>query len=287
MYKRQFYDGVSGENPEYMANAIWKNVPLRHPDLFTDTDQPGADALKLAVGEALGLQIDFYVMLRINGLVSLIDAMGGIVLNVNERIPLAGSKDRPDLTKGYIEIGADQRLSGYQAMWYARARYTSANGDNSRMGRQTCVVKAIIEQADPATMLTKYEAIAKASQDIVTTDLPQELLPAMVTLAMRVRDGNTRRYLFATNKDGFKPWDPDFDAMRAKVEASLQETSDQPSTPATSKPAATSSATGSPTIGTSTSSASKPPVTSSGVTPSSSASATSENLDDVCAFNPS
>ncbi|HSN42803.1 MAG TPA: LCP family protein, partial [Propionibacteriaceae bacterium] len=101
IYPNGFYDGVSGENPEYMANAIWKNVPLRHPDLFTDTDQPGADALKMAVGEALGLQIDYYVMLRINGLINLIDAMGGIVLNVNERIPLAGSKDRPDLTRGY------------------------------------------------------------------------------------------------------------------------------------------------------------------------------------------
>ncbi len=275
VYPNGFYDGVSGENLEYMANAIWKNVPLSHPELFTDTDQPGADALKMAVGEALGLQIDYFLMLRIDGLVKLINAMGGITLNVNERIPLAGSKDHPGLTKGYIEIGANQKLNGYQAMWYARARYTSANGDNSRMGRQTCVVKAIIDQADPATMLTKYESIAKASQDLISTDLPQEILPAMVTLALRVRDGTIRRYLFATDKDGFQPWDPDFDAMRAKVKTSLEESSAEP--PASAAPTATSTAKPS------TSSSSRP---SSAGSPSSSPSTTSENLDDVCAFNP-
>ena len=49
------------------------------------------------------------------------------------------------------------------------------------MDRQRCVINAIIKQANPTNMLARYEQIAKASKDIVRTDIPQEVLPLMVT----------------------------------------------------------------------------------------------------------
>ncbi|MCO4883554.1 hypothetical protein, partial [Paraburkholderia caribensis] len=52
-----------GNNPDYMANEIWSTVKARYVDRMGATDYPGADALKLATGEALGLKIDYFVML--------------------------------------------------------------------------------------------------------------------------------------------------------------------------------------------------------------------------------
>ena len=51
------------------------------------TDNPGADFLKLGVGEALGLHIDYYVLVNLDGFSQLVDALGGITVNVNYYVP--------------------------------------------------------------------------------------------------------------------------------------------------------------------------------------------------------
>ena len=133
LYPDGYTDG-HGDNAQYFANAIWAHVPAEHPDLFVGTDYPGADALKLGLEGAVGLKIDYFVALNIDGLVGLIDAMGGVTLNVNERLPIGGDSSgrRP---VGYIEPGPSQVMSGYNAMWYARSRLGSTDFD--RMSRQS------------------------------------------------------------------------------------------------------------------------------------------------------
>ena len=64
------------------------------------------------------------------------------------------------------------------------------------MDRQRCVIDAIIKQANPANMLARYEDIAKAGKELVKTDMPQEVLPLMVDLSLRVKDGNVRSVVF-------------------------------------------------------------------------------------------
>ena len=78
------------------------------------------------------------------------------------------------------------------------------------MDRQRCVINAIIKQANPANMLARYEDIAKAGKDIVKTDMPREVLPLMVDLCLRVKDGNVRSVVFKHGVDGFFSPDPDF-----------------------------------------------------------------------------
>ena len=82
------------------------------------------------------------------------------------------------------------------------------------MDRQRCVINAIIKQANPANMLARYEDIAKAGKDIVYTDMPREVLPLMVDLSLRVKDGNVRSVVFKHGVDGFLSPDPDFALMR-------------------------------------------------------------------------
>ena len=76
------------------------------------------------------------------------------------------------------------------------------------MDRQRCVINAIIKQANPANMLARYEDIAKAGKDIVKTDMPQEVLPLMVDLSLRVKDGNVRSVVFKHGVDGFSQPQP-------------------------------------------------------------------------------
>ena len=206
-----------GSNPDYMANEIWSTVSAHHVDRMGETDYPGADALKLATGEALGLKIDYFVMLDIDGLQKLIDALGGVTVNVNERLPIAGNTEgkKPD---GYLKVGPDQHLDGYHAMWYARSR--SESTDYDRMGRQSCLMKAVLDQASPQTVLTRFESIADASGQMVVSDIPQGMLPAFVDLAINMRDANINRVVFTNGKHGFVSANPDYDLVRKQASQS-------------------------------------------------------------------
>ncbi|GAB2490822.1 hypothetical protein GCM10027030_26210 [Luteococcus sediminum] len=293
-YPDGYWDGQSRENPEYELNSVYKNVPATHPDLFTGTDYPGADALKIAVEGITGLKPDYFVMLSIDGLTELIDAMGGVDLNVNTRIPVGGNNDGKAAT-GWIEPGPHRHLNGYYAMWYARSRQNVTDSD--RMARQGCVVKAVIEQANPQNILTRYEAIAQASTNAFVTDIPQDVAPAMVDLALRMKDGQRQRVLFAYPRtkylDGspFEPWDPDQAKMQQLVQQGIEKSTARAS--ATPQPAQETGPAGQPTApanpGTNPAATAPENPTPDEATPSSSSSARAAevSLDDACAYDPS
>lgn len=264
VYPNGFYDGYNGDDAEFMLNAMYGNVPAAHPDILGETDNLGADAMKLSVGEALGLKIDYYALVNLQGFTKLINALGGITVNINAYIPIGGATDTGVLPIEFLAPGADQKLAGREALWYARGRF--GGDDFERMDRQRCVINSVIRQANPQTVLTRYEAIANASKSIVYTDIPQENLSALLDLALRVRDAKTRSVVFKSGKKGFVSANPDFDVMRKRVAAALDETKKAPAQP--EAPAAPK----------------KPKKSSS--TPSAEPTAASENTDQTCAYDP-
>ena len=225
-YPYGFTDG-DGNNAEFFLNAMYRNVPNTVPkDLLGETDDLGADAMKLSVGEALGLKVDYYMLINLQGFSKMINALGGIRLNVNTYIPIGGCTDCNRRPTEYIKPGKNRKMTGRNALWFARGRYGS--DDFQRMDRQRCVINAIIEQANPTTMLSRYEDIAKAGKTIVFTDMPQEVLPAMVDLSLRVKDGNVRSIVFKHGVDGFLSPNPNFSLMRKRVKAAISEAKKDP-----------------------------------------------------------
>ncbi|MEE8867740.1 MAG: LCP family protein [Acidipropionibacterium acidipropionici] len=280
-------DGFSnghGDDANFFANALWTTVENEHKDAMGATDYPGADALKLGIGEALGLKLDYFMMLDIDGLQKFIEAIGGVTVNVNERLPIAGNTEGKAPT-GYIEVGPNRHLSGYNAMWYARSR--SASTDYDRMGRQSCLIKAVLDQVDPKTVVTRFEAIASASGDMVVSDIPEKMLPAFVELALRVRGGNINRLLFTQGRNGFQPYDPDYDLIRKQVKQTIsaagnKANKNKPVTKASPKISTTPSTTPTPKKTASSSPDSGP----ASASPSASSSAVSQSVTDVCAYHP-
>ena len=221
-YPYGFTNG-DGQNAEYFLNAMYRNVPRAVPkDVLGPTDNLGADVLKLSVGEATGLKVDYYVLINLEGFSKMINALGGIRLNINTYIPIGGDTDKHIPPKDYLKPGPNQKLNGRSALWYARGRYGS--DDFARMDRQRCVINAIIKQANPKNMLARYEDVANAGKQLVYTDIPQEVLPLMVDLSLRVKDGNVRSVVFKSGVAGFYSSNPDFTMMRKRVKVALGET---------------------------------------------------------------
>jgi LCP family protein required for cell wall assembly len=267
-YPNGFTDG-DGNNAEYFLNAMYDNVPNNVPkDLLGETDNLGADVMKLSVGEATGLDIDYYVEINLAGFEKMINALGGIKVNINTYIPIGGITDLGIPPKEYLKPGPDQHLKGREALWYARGRYGS--DDFARMDRQRCVIDAIIKQANPANMLARYEEIAKAGKEIVKTDMPQEVLPLMVDLSLRVKDGNVRSVVFKHGVDGFSSPNPDFTMMRKRVKTAISETKKEKASP-------------SPTATTSKKSKKSTSRTSGG----DDGGKASDDIEDSCAYQPS
>jgi LCP family protein required for cell wall assembly len=208
-------DGFTGPGDplEWMLNAVYLNVPALHPGVLGASDNEGADALKQAVSGALGVPVDYYVLVSIPGFIELVDAMNGVTVNINHPVPIGGVEGvrEPD---DYLEPGPDQHLNGFEALWFARGRY--GLDDYDRMRRQRCMVAAVIDRADPMTLLTRYEQILDAGRRIIRTDIPAEMLPAFVDLALAVKDARVRSIVF-DRSDNFAPESADFDWMHQVV----------------------------------------------------------------------
>jgi LCP family protein required for cell wall assembly len=210
----------AGSESESLLNAVYRNGPAQYPDILGPTDNPGADFLKLGVGEALGLKLDYFVLVNLDGFSRLVDALGGITVNVNYYVPIGGEPSLGYLPDDYIAPGPNQHMNGPTALAFARGRFGLTDYD--RMARQRCTLDAIIKAADPVTLLQQYQQLAATTQDIVSTDIPRSALNGFVNLAFLVKDATTRSVVFDENL--IDPAYPDYDAMRQIVRDALAPT---------------------------------------------------------------
>jgi len=218
------WQGEPGDRGSELLNAVYRYVPAAHPELFDDVDDPGAEAMKLAAEGVTGLPIDYYVMVDLDGFQQVVDALGGIDITVSQRVPLessmlpAGYCSEPTY---YLEPGR-QRLNGYEALWYARVRCggEGLSDDYDRMRRQRCVIGAMIERADPLTVLRRYESLAGTAQQIVSTDIPTSMVPAFAELALRVQAGTTRSLPFTDRV--INTGNPDYFGIQSQVRDAIR-----------------------------------------------------------------
>lgn len=209
-----------GTDPgESMLNAIYRNVPEQNPDAIKGSDNEGADALKLGVSGALGIDVDYYLLVNLSGFQQIVDAMGGITVNVNEPVPINGNTSAGIPPTGYIQPGAEKRLNGFKALWFTRGRYGST--DYKRMERQRCAINAIVDEADPANLLLRYTQLAKVGKKILRTDIPQSVLPAFVNTALKMKDEPLSSVVFQRSGQ-FDPNDPDYDVVHQTVQKALE-----------------------------------------------------------------
>jgi polyisoprenyl-teichoic acid--peptidoglycan teichoic acid transferase len=260
LYPDGFEDGSESES---LLNAVYRNGPAAHPGVLGRTDDEGADWLKLGVGEALGLHIDYFVLVNLEGFSRLVDALGGVTVNVNYWVPINGDPGTGQLPDDYIAPGANQHLDGFHALQFARGRFGLTDYD--RMARQRCTINAIIDAADPVTLLRKYQQIAETTQDIVSTDISQSALSDFVDLGFQVKDAEVRSVVFDNTL--IDPAYPDYDDMRQIVKSALN-------------PAAASSSSSAPATGTTPGTSG-----SAGETPPPSTSPVAD-VGDACAYDP-
>jgi anionic cell wall polymer biosynthesis LytR-Cps2A-Psr (LCP) family protein len=120
-------------------------------------------------------------MVNLQGFKDLVDAVGGVTLNVRARIPVGGLGS--DVT-GYLEPGR-RKLDGHDTLWFARAR--EGTDHNYRKARQKCGMNALLTQISPQKVLTNFEKITQASSAMVDTNLPASEVDRFIDLSLKAK----------------------------------------------------------------------------------------------------
>ncbi|HXA57805.1 MAG TPA: LCP family protein [Streptosporangiaceae bacterium] len=180
--RERFPDGFTGDGPQTpgLLNEIFQYAE-DHPELVPGVPdkQRGPNLLSRTVSGIIAQPVDYYIVIDMFGFADLVDAMGGVKLQITQAIPYG-------LQGGVLQPGY-RTLSGKDALWYGRSRTDS--DDYARMARQKCLLRAVARQADPIKILTKFDALVSAARRTISTDIPTGLFPALVSLAGKVREG--------------------------------------------------------------------------------------------------
>jgi LCP family protein required for cell wall assembly len=210
-----------------LVNAIYKDTTDNHSDLYPDAEKqgstPGVEATKDAIEGVTGLKIQSYVLVDMAGFKRLIDALGGITIDVKNRLPVGGQEDAngmPINVESWIEPGL-QHMDGRTALWYARARHGSSDYD--RMQRQRAVEDAMLAQMDPANVLARFKEIASAGRQLLKTDIPSGMVSTYLDLAIKAKkQGIHKLELIPPTIDVVNP---NFTAIHAMVQKAFTDTS--------------------------------------------------------------
>ncbi|MEG3343003.1 LCP family protein [Streptococcus suis] len=136
------------------------------------------------IEKMMDINIDRYIEINMDGLVELVDAVGGIEVNNTLGFPISISEHEPAYTS--IVQPGKQLVNGEQALVYARMRYDDPEGDIGRQRRQREVITAIIKKLLQLDGFTQYKKILTAISNNMRTNI--EISPATIPNLLGYKD---------------------------------------------------------------------------------------------------
>ncbi|HFI0578031.1 TPA: LCP family protein [Streptococcus suis] len=121
------------------------------------------------IEKMMDIDIDRYIEINMDGLVELVDAVGGIEVNNTLGFPISISEYEPAYTA--IVPTGKRLVNGDQALVYARMRYDDPEGDIGRQRRQREVITAIVKKLLQLDGFTQYKKILTAISNHMRTDI--------------------------------------------------------------------------------------------------------------------
>ncbi|WP_168120666.1 LCP family protein [Paenibacillus sp. HB172176] len=191
----------------------------------TAAELAGKKGARETLGDYFGIDIKYAAMINFSGFEEVIDALGGVKVNVDMRMRYSDSADGTniDLQKG------EQVLDGKNALDFVRYRKsndgTNMSSDFERNERQSQVLKAILDKMMTLGGLTKLDDVIKAVGDNVSMDMQSSEIRNMLAKYKSLRsDDITFMALDGTWKSPYVYADDDsLQAARDALQAIMAE----------------------------------------------------------------
>lgn len=173
------------------------------------------------VSELLGIPIDYYVAVNMDGFKKVIDALGGVDINVDKRMYYYDPYDEGEVDNdGLIDLQpGQQHMDGNTALQYVRFRHDEM-GDIGRIERQQKFAKALLADVVSPSIIMKLPGAIKEASAVFNTDMPlSEMLSLSTVLSDAYKQGlNTAEVAGRpVYIDGISYWIPDIVAMRRQI----------------------------------------------------------------------
>lgn len=157
---------ISIPRDSYVPIACWSD---KAENKITHAAGYGTDCMMQTIENYFGINIDYYAKINFKGLVKLVDAVGGVEVNVDASQTLC-TDDSSRGSQVCIEPGL-QTLNGEQALVYARNRKQLVNGDFGRGLHQQEIVMALLDKMKNITKVSSFMDILDTISNSLDTNL--------------------------------------------------------------------------------------------------------------------
>lgn len=162
----------------------------------------GGELSSKTVERLFKIKIDHYVAVNFETFPAIIDALGGITLDVEE---YEAKHIRQTSRHKEMPMGKDVTLTGDQALVYARIRKCDADSDVSRTRRQRKVVESLIKKMQAANV-SQIVGLADKIFPYVVTDFSKSEIVSTGTAALAQKWTEYERHQYSCMTSGTDGW---------------------------------------------------------------------------------
>jgi LCP family protein required for cell wall assembly len=135
--------------------------------------------VKRDLSNAFGVEIDYYALVEFDGLIRLVNSIGGIDVRLKESLV----DPSMHIAKNGLKLKAGKRhLDGKKTLAFSRSRHTSTDYDRSRRQQQVLTAAAAKVRKRGAEQLPSLVEVARSK---MVTDMPYRAAPALLELASK------------------------------------------------------------------------------------------------------
>lgn len=143
-------------------------------DKLTHAGIYGVNMSKQTLEDLFGINIDYTIKIGFNGVVELVDLVGGIDINSDSSFRCYTN------SSVYVNKGMNH-FNGIQALAYARERYAYLEGDRHRGANQQQVIEATFTKLSrDKNLLLKYDSLLNTFSSLYITDIPKDVITSLI-----------------------------------------------------------------------------------------------------------
>ena len=170
---------ISIPRDSYLPIACWSGRP---ENKITHAAMYGNDCMINTIQNYFDTKIDYYVKINFKGLVKLVNAVGGVEVDVPQVLCTDDSSRYGDIC---INPGR-QVLNGEQALVFARNRKAFADGDFRRAQHQQEIIKALINKMKTITDVGAFMDILNTVSNSLDTNLTTKQILSFYDVAKNI-----------------------------------------------------------------------------------------------------
>jgi LCP family protein required for cell wall assembly len=177
----------------------WANA---RPELYPEG---GLAVLARTISNLLGVPINYYAAIDLDGFERIINEAGGVDVTVSRAIT-DGRYDWLDGSeRGFYLSKGDHHLDGRTALAYVRSRQGTGDSDFTRAARQQQLLLALRAKLTDPSMFTKLPSLLDAAADMIRTNFPNDQLSTMLDLARVIGDDSFTRIVLQPPTYSYHP----------------------------------------------------------------------------------